>query len=706
MTQTTTPSLQPLPSEQGQSMSIEQAISTAYAHWNVGQTNQAEVLCQKVLAAWPEQPDVLHLLGLMSHNCNNLDLAIDYLRRACLSPQAPALYLSNLAEMCRQKGLLEEGEKAARRAVTLDMVSTGAWNNLGIILQEMGRYEEALMCLERVVNLKPNYAEAHNNLGNTFRQMGRLDKALDCYRRAIALNPDYPEAHSNLSNLYKDLGNRQQAVEEANRAIEINPSFFDAYINAAAAESTWGHYEAALQWLNALLGVAPNYAAALANKALTLIKLRHPEEALQTARQAVFMAPENGDALGALAQALQACGDYEEALSTYDKAAGAKGATAFNTLNNKGTLLMEIGRKDEAIGVFREILALNPQSATALFHLADTKTFQANDPDIARMETLLEKGHIQHYSDRMSLHFALGKAWLDVGNPERAFHYLDAGNRLKRAQIDYDPEATHQWIKSIADTFSETHFQKNRGGGVSSDRPVFIIGMPRSGTTLVEQIIASHPDTWGAGELTALSDSLGTSAFPQSFAQATPEDYTRIGNAYTALIDRMGKPHQRVVDKMPANFLYAGVIALALPQARLIHCRRNPVDTCLSCYTKLFTAEQQFTYDQKELGQFYKTYEKLMAHWRDVLPADRFLEVDYEDIVANQETESKRLIDFCGLPWNDRCLEFHKLARPVKTASANQVRQPVYQRSVGRWKACAPYLKDLLQALGTTPDES
>ena len=283
----------------------------------------------------------------------------------------------------------------------------------------------------------------------------------------------------------------------------------------------------------------------------------------------------------------------------------------------------------------------------------------------------------------------------------RAFHHLDTGNRLKRSTFSYDAAATGQWFNRIATAFTPELMAKYQTAGAQSDLPVFIIGMPRSGTTLVEQILASHPQVHGAGELSALSlaiEKAGT--FPGSIGNWSADDLSRIGRDYLARIAPLANGKAHLVDKMPANFFYAGLIPLILSGARIIHCRRDPIDTCLSCYSKQFAGEQLFSYDQAELGQFHRDYQTLMAHWRTVLPAQCFIEVDYESVVDDLEGEAKRLIDFIGLPWDDACLNFHQTRRVVRTASVNQVRQPIYKTSKGRWQAHADHLRPLLAALG------
>lgn len=695
-----------------QTMSLEQALAHAHAHWEAGQADQAERLCQQVLAIWPGQADASHLMGLMAHAYGNLDLAIDHLRRACQAPRVSAIYLSNLAEMCRQKGLLAEAEQAGRRAVAMDNALVAGWNNLGIVLQEAGKLEESLSCLEQVVALQPEYAEAQNNLGNTFKRLGRLDRARACYEKALALAPNYAEALSNLANLMTDLGQLDQALAYARQAISINPRLGDAYINAAAAELARWHNEAGLRWVDALLAFAPQHSGGLVVRATALRHLERLDEALDTARRAASLAPENGDVQNVLGEVLQALGRSAEALTAYERAAAVPGLAPEKALINQGVVLMENGDKAEARAVFDRVLAQFPRSASAWFNRADLVTFQPGDPTIAQMEALLGPDGLQPQNDLTALHFALGKAWMDVGDGGRAFAHFGEGNRLKRSTFVYDADATRRWMDAIIAAFPPALFERmgpalaelGAGNGAGArggdDLPVFVLGMPRSGTTLVEQILASHAGVQGAGELSTLNrlvEALGP--YPETVGKLTPTDLQTLGHRYVERVRPLAAGKRRVVDKMPSNFLFAGLIALALPQARIIHVRRDPVDTCLSCYTKLFTREQLFSYDLTELGRFYRDYDRLMAHWRAVLPADRFLEVRYEDLVADLEGQSRRMVSFIGLDWDPACLGFHQTRRIVRTASVNQVRQPVFNSSIGRWKSYAPYLGPLLTAL-------
>jgi tetratricopeptide (TPR) repeat protein len=681
-------------------MPIAQALSLAQAHWNAGQADLAEMYCQRVLAQWPGHADALHLLGLMAHAYGNLDVAIQHLRQACQAPRAPAVYSANLAEMCRQRGLLAEGEIHGRRAVTMDTTNAGGWNNLGIILQEAGQYEESKRCLERVLTLQPHNADAYNNLGNTCKRLGQLADAEKHWHRALALRPHYAEPHSNLSNLLSSQGEYDRAAEHARKAIELSPRFADAYINLAGVETARSRHQEALRWLDALLSFAANHATGLAAKALTLKKLDRFDEALAAADRALAVAPENAEAHNAQGQILQAMGRTDAALAAYEKAAALPGTAAEQAIINRAILFMEQGESAKAEAAFKQATDLFPASAAAWFNGADLRKFTRQDPAIAAMDSLLNNAENTSANDKMLLHFALGKAYLDIGDSELAFGHLDAGNRMKRASVVYDPVATGAWMKQVGQVFSPALLTQMSGLGARSNQPIFVLGMPRSGTTLVEQVLASHPAVQGAGELSFMQgivNSLGN--FPAAVPNLTPEILQQLGAGYLRDIAPLsgGKPF--VVDKMPINFVYAGLIRLILPDAHIIHCRRDPVDTCLSCYSKLFTAEQAFSYDQRELGEFHLMYQELTAYWGRVLPASHFIDVDYEAMVDDLEGQARRMLDFLGLPWDPACLNFHQTQRTVRTASVNQVRQPVYKSSAGRWKKHAKQLVPLLNAL-------
>ena len=426
--------------------------------------------------------------------------------------------------------------------------------------------------------------------------------------------------------------------------------------------------------------------AYLSPRLTRLSALDRLEEAIRLAELAIQLQPKEGDGHNTLALLLRSVGRHDEALAAFDRAISLLPQPG-SAISNKALTLREMGRRAESLAAFDEALRVQPSLVAAWFGRGEFKTFEADDPDIAAMEKLLASGEAQAYDDRMRLHFALGKAYLDAKMATPAFSHLAEGNRMKRATLAFDGGWTARWMQAIAEAFPEKRFRQLQGSGAPDETPVFVLGMPRSGTTLVEQVLAAHPAVHGAGELTVMPRLVqrmhGPNRMPLPFPDFVdllrPEHLAQAGGRYLAETVKLAPSAKRIVDKMPANFLYVGLIHLALPGARIIHIRRDPLDTCLSCYTKLFTGRQDFSYDLKELGRFYRSYQALTAHWRETLPASHFLEVDYEAVVEDVEGQARRMLKFLDLPWDERVLKFYMTERSLSTASVNQVREPIYR---------------------------
>ncbi|MBU1376213.1 MAG: sulfotransferase [Alphaproteobacteria bacterium] len=677
-------------------LTIEQALAQANAYWTAGRPDIAEYLCRQVLAVSSRQPDALHLTGLILHARGDLEAAIDYLRRACQWPESSSIHLSNFAELCRRKGLLAEGEAAARRAVTADADSIAAWNNLGIILQEAGKLADSVECLQQVALRAPDNPEVHNNLGNTFRRLEQLEPADRSYAHALALRPDYPDALSNRADLLRLLGRLDEAAALTRQAIELSPQLHSAYLNAAAIEMARHRPIDALRWLDALLAFAPDAAPALAARAGALLALNLAAEALAVADRAVVRGPNDPAAVMIWLRCLAALGRGEEALAVLD----AVGDPSLDMQLLRSALLLEVGRIEAAGALLDDLVDRAPRSGFGWLMRGETRRYAAGDPDLARMEELCGAAGPEAQADRIALTFALGKAWLEAGEPARAFKRLSEANRAKRATFDYDPAAADQWMADIAEAFPAEKLASPAELRRAADLPVFVVGMPRSGTTLVEQVLASHDRVEGAGELSVLERAIGQIGGVMAVPNAPAEQVAALGQHYLSAVSPLAGDAARLVDKMPLNFLYAGVVAMALPGARIIHVRRDPVDTCLSCYTKLFDAPQAFAYDLTELGRFHRAYDRLMGHWRTALPAGTMLEVDYEALVDDLDTQARRMLDFCGLDWQPGVLDFHLTPRVIRSASLTQVRRPLHREGVGRWRPYAAWLQPLLDVLG------
>lgn len=420
-------------------------------------------------------------------------------------------------------------------------------------------------------------------------------------------------------------------------------------------------------------------------------------------KRAAAAAPQSADAYCNLGISLNALARPGEALVAFDRALSIDPGHA-HAQSGRGSAMLNLGRLDEARAAFERAVALMPAKPVFHYNLAESKRFREGDPQIKELEALARDKTSFAPGERIYLHFALAKAYDDLKRYRPAFAHLKQGNALKRASLVYDETQAFDMLAGIAAMFTPETMAARAGSGNSSEVPIFIVGMPRSGTTLVEQMLASHPSVFGAGELNALTESIApggsTAPFALDVAKLSGDAIRRIGDRYLEKILPLAPNALRIVDKMPGNFFHAGLIHLALPKARIIHMRRDPTDTCFSCFSKLFTKGHVYIYELGELGRYYRAYATLMAHWRAVLPASAMLEVEYETLVSDFEREARRIVAFCGLEWDARCLDFHKTERNVRTMSAFQVRRPVYVSSVGRWRPYAEWLGPLIDALG------
>lgn len=371
-----------------------------------------------------------------------------------------------------------------------------------------------------------------------------------------------------------------------------------------------------------------------------------------------------------------------------------------------GHALARMGRLSEALAEVRTALGIEPRYIRALWLLTQLKTFSAGDADLEMLEVVAADGKLEG-RDQIDLHFILAKALEDAGEYRRSFEHLVRANALKRATFDYDVGAAIRGLARVEALFQPALLERFDGAGADTERPILIVGMPRSGTSLVEQILASHPDAHGSGERRDLAEiaetiallSGGRDVFPEGLEHLQPQDLARLGHGYAARLALAAPGSPRVIDKNPFNFAYLGLAWLTVPRARVIHCLRDPVDTCLSCF-KVDFERVRFAFDLEELGRYHRAYAHMMDHWRRVLPENWILNVHYEELVADLAGQTRRMLAHCGLDWDDRCLDFHSTERIVRTASFAQVRRPVYSHSVDRWRDYEPWLEPLLTALG------
>jgi tetratricopeptide (TPR) repeat protein len=692
-------------------LSPPQAVMLAEQHRRAGRLREAETLSRNAMEAAPGSAEAAHQLGLIAYQSSKLDEAIAHLRRAIALDAGVPIYHANLGEMCRLASRPQEAIAHGRRALELDPENPGALSNVGIALFELKRFEEALDYYGRALALHPDFAEAHSNRGNALYALKRLSEAEAAHRRALELNPRFTQAWNNLGTTLRDLNRPEEAVAAYRKALAQAPNDPDTLDNLALGLKDIDRLDEALTtWRRALSIEAKNDKIHLHLGSL-LIDQNKIEEAVQAAERALALNPGNHDTINLMGRIAFTRGDLQQALIHFGRAIALNPDLA-DAYNNMGNALKELGRLAEAEAAFRKALELDPKLTGVFVNLADSKTFTADDPHLAAMQALEHQDGLSR-TDRMHLSFALGKAYADLKDHARSFEHLMAGNAQKRAQVAYEEAATLRLFDRTEAVFTPELVAAKAGSGAASRVPIFILGMPRSGTTLVEQILASHRGVHGAGELKTLDDILTTVRgpdgrtipYPEFVAAVDARALADIGARYAAALRKLAPRARHVTDKMPSNFFFAGIIHLALPNARIIHTVRDPVDTCISCFSKLFTAEQNHTYDLAELGRYHRRYQALMAHWHRVLPQGRILDVRYEDVVADLEGQARRILAHCGLDWDPHCLQFHRTERPVRTASATQVRQPIYRSAIGRGRVYEPYLQPLLAELNR-PDQA
>jgi tetratricopeptide (TPR) repeat protein len=521
-------------------------------------------------------------------------------------------------------------------------------------LRAAQRFDEAVEALQKGLQKTPHDPVIYNELGALCLLTNRPDSAVDCFERAVGLNPNFAVAHYNLGAALERQGRSVDAMAALRRAITLKPDLGSAYSRLGNLLQAQGKQDDARECFLRARALMTEPAEHDLEEAKLLLSQGQTDDAKPLLRNVIALDPTNS-----LAHAIL------------------------------GDLLGQEGQFDEAAALLRTATELDPDRIGAWHNLTIlTKVSEADRSLVETMEEMLKRAGRSDF-DRALLHFALGKAYDDLRDNEPAIRHFDQANALERRTLPFDRVAFSDSIDRIVETFTSELMAREAATPVSDELPALIVGMPRSGTTLVEQIISSHPLVAAGGELTFWTD--------QREMTAAGDAASRLGADYLALLRRIGPDSERVTDKNPFNFLHLGAIRLALPHARFIHVRRDPIDTCLSSYFTRFATPQPFAYDRGDLVFYYRQYERLMAYWRTLIPADRLLEIDYESLIANRETQTRRMIAFCGLRWDDACLAPESNPRLVRTASVWQARQPVYRTSVERWRRYEPWLGELNQ---------
>lgn len=687
-------------------------MAQAEKQFQAGKLGEAENLLRSALKLQPNNADAVYALGLVAFRAGKIDAAIMLIAEAIeLNPSAVRFH-TNICAMYEMTGQYQKAIEHGRIAVTLRPQSSESHNNLGVAYLSQGEVSVAIEHFSKAIEADGRNADAFSNRSKAQLRLRRFANAEKDARAATTVAPNSASTHNALGAALLARGDFAGAEQAVRRALAITPGNRDAMLNLALSLKGQKKLDDALAIANQAAQMFPDRVEPISLAAAICLDRRAHEAAGRLVEQALALDPDNVDTLLVAGRLHTEELRNEKALEFFQRAVAAQPANA-EAHNLLGSALRQAGDFDGALKALERSLALNPDNCGAFVDIGETKRFQSDsDPHLLAMREREKSADTLSAEQQMMLHFALGKACDDLNQADAAFAHFNKACSIKRSLISYSEPDALELFKRIERDFTAEVAERLSGHGDPSQLPIFIMGMPRSGTTLIEQILSSHPMVRGGGELAEVRETLsdlrarvdGQRAYPEMLASLKSDDVRQFGQMLVRRLAQRAQGQLRITDKMTSNFFFLGLLHVALPQARIIHIRRNAADTCLSCYSKLFLSGVDYSYDLGELGRYYVAYEKLMNHWRKVLPKDAFLDVRYEDVVADIEGQSQRILSFCGLPWDASVLSFHESSRSIRTASALQVRQPLYHSSVERWKAYAEHLGPLLKELAAGAD--
>jgi tetratricopeptide (TPR) repeat protein len=644
----------------------------------------------------PDDLEAQSNLAAALHERGEWAAALPYLQRISSANPGDSDVLVELADCLRGVGRTPEAVRLYERAVVLEPGSAVAHNNLGNALLELGEHSRAVACFQRTSNLRPTDAAVLTNLGISLRQAGRSEEALAAALKATGLAPQFGAAHREVGLAFADLGQRQIGLNSLQHALRLSPADPDICSGIGNVLRDMGSPLQALMFYLRAVELEPDKPAHLCNLGNALFDAQKIDESVLRFGQALAIRKDYAPAHLGMALALRQQRRPAEALESCRTALRNKPDFP-EALSFLGELEADEGRFEEAERLFRQALSIRPKFVFATAGLATLKRMTAQEAD-GLVRILKEKP--MPIGEEISLRYALGSHFDGCGRYDEAFaEYAHANDLTKRRQPVYEPSKVTGRVDRIIEDFVafDDEFQAS---SAPPPIPIFIIGMPRSGTSLAEQILASHPEIFGGGEIVFWSAVYDVRFEARVRDEPTKPLLKRYAADYLGKLHALGTNARLVVDKMPANFLYAGLIHAALPHARIIHLQRHPIDTCLSIYFQNFYNIGPYASDLSAMAHYYAEYLRIMDHWRAVLPPATLLEVPYESLVSDPEPWTRRMLDFVGVPWNSRCLEFHKVERSVITASRWQVRQKIHTQSIARWRRYEKYVSPLRSLLG------
>ncbi len=668
----------------------------SYALWLLDRFEEAEEAALQATMLEPEKVEGYINLGIALGAQEKFDEANNIWAQAeKMAPEEVKIY-SNWSNTLRSMGALESAREKAQRAVELEADNHEALCNLANALRDLGKLEDALDAYNKATDVQPDYYQAHANKAATLIDMERYPEAITAAKYGISFNKEYAFAYSQLSKAQLGMGEYGEAYAAADQATRFEPEEPLHYIHMAEALLAMDRYDEA----EAVVAKAMSFDPGEPRTLIALADVRRGLDQIDEAIEALDSAISNHQVTPGLllkkAIILNYASRPEDALEVIETGLEMFPGNA-QLLYTKADILLTSNRKDEAREIVEAAGASGSETDKMLYYMniVSYKNMTKDDEDFIEFKKLMENTDKYSLDIQSNLQFSMFQTLERMKEYDEAFEYLKTGNDMLARMRKYDPKSRPNFAESIAEIFSLEVLEQYNGLGSESDVPVFIVGMPRSGTTLTEQIISSHHQVFGAGELFDMGNII------RDLGPLVPEKARMIGDEYVRRIKLRDKTGEalRITDKMPPNYQQIGLIKSVLPNARIIHCRRNPMDNLLSCYKQNFAQGHVWSYDLEGAAYQYIEYAKLMDHWRNVLPAGSFLEIDYEETVSDLETQARRLIDYVGLEWDDACLKPHKQKRSVLTASKNQVIKPVYKTSVEAWRRYEKQLQPMYDVL-------
>ena len=660
-----------------------------------GDLHQAEKIYEGLLEDDPKQSDAQYLIGVIALQKDNFEAAIKLIDKAIKIDPNKAHYYADSAQAYAALNNNSDAIDLYKKAIEIKEDYHEAHNNIGNLFRETGNYEQAIIHLKKAIDLDNTFAIGYYNLGLTYYQNKDYKNSAYYYNKAIETNPGFYQAYNNLGIIHKDDFGIDTAASYFKKAISINPEYAEAYLNLGDIHLQYGNANDALRYFKKILKFNSSYVKAYIAIANVMRNLNNHGEAILQLNKSLAIEPNNP-----------------------------------NLLDTLGQVFTELGMKEKAIESFEKALEINPNFYETIYNLT---IINPKSKYSAMIDECLKKDDISE-NEKMHLHFSSGIILDKLNEHNSAFSEFNKANQIKRNNIPYKSKNDSSHADKLIAIYTKDYINKISEYSIPSDLPIFIIGMPRSGTSLVEQIISTHNNVYGAGELNLIDKNIEGEILKKlnkgdynshSITNLTKKEINLILNNYISELQKFSKTASRITDKLPYNYLKIGLIKSLLPNSKIILCKRNALDNCLSIFFSNFPSPlndlpysvplhdpqikdklnenhcytyNAFSYDLLDIGKKYLTHEKITTHWKNIFPNDVY-EVQYEKLIVNQEKISKELINHIGLEWDPNCLNFYKNKREVKTRSFLQVRQPMYSSSVDRWKKYKESLNPLIDIL-------